>query len=164
MARVYIGIGSNVGDRHAHVDLARQALAALDRTELVAFSPVYETEPVGPLPQGAYLNAAAALDTELDPYDLLDALRSIEQQTGREPTERREKWGPRTLDLDILLFGDRVLSRDELIVPHPMMHDRWFVLKPLADIAPKAVHPLLEMTVEELLKYVEQGKTVEPRE
>ena len=157
MTRVFIGIGSNVGDRRGHIELARRELAKLERTELRGFSPVYETEPVGPVAQGAYLNAAAELETRLDPFELLDGLAAIERQAGRLPQDKRVKWGPRTLDLDILLYGDRVISGDELVVPHPMMHERWFVLKPLTDLDPGAVHPLLEMTVGDLLKYVEKG-------
>lgn len=157
MASVFIGIGSNLGDRSAYLRLAERRLAGLDRTRLVAMSRVYETQPVGPVPQGKYLNAVAKLDTRLDPYELLDALEEIEQQAGRPPRHERVKWGPRTLDLDILLYGDRVISSDELVVPHPMMHERWFVLKPLADLDAGAVHPLLEMTVGELLSYLNQS-------
>jgi len=150
MERVFIGIGANLGNRAANI-----ALAALDDTELAAMSPVYETDPVGPVPQEKYLNAAAELRTELDPYDLLDALCAIEQQAGRSPESQRVKWGPRQLDLDILLFGSRVISSDELVVPHPMMHERWFVLKPVCDIDAGVVHPLLEMTVGDLLANLE---------
>jgi len=155
MERVFIGIGANLGNRAANIEAARDALAALDDTELAAMSPVYETDPVGPVPQEKYLNAAAELRTELDPYDLLDALCAIEQQAGRSPESQRVKWGPRQLDLDILLFGSRVISSDELVVPHPMMHERWFVLKPLCDIDAGVVHPLLEMTVGDLLANLE---------
>lgn len=157
MTRVFIGIGSNVGDRAAYIELARRELAALPGTSLVRFSAVYETEPVGPVAQGAFLNAAAELNTSLDPFELLDEIVRIEQLAGRPPEERRVKWGPRTLDLDILLFGSRVISHDELVVPHPMMHERWFQLKPLADLDPAVVHPVLEMTVGDLLKEVERG-------
>ena len=156
MARVFIGIGSNLGDRAAHLDRACQALATLPRTRLAARSEAYETEPVGPIPQGRYLNAAALIETDLDPYDLLDALHAVERDEGREPDSQRTKWGPRTLDLDILLYDQRVISSDELVVPHPLLHERWFALKPLADLDPKTVHPLLEMTVGELLSYIEQ--------
>ena len=165
MTKVFIGIGSNLGDRTAYIKRACDGMAALERTELVAVSSVYETDPVGPLEQGKYLNAVAQLDTGLEPYDLLDGLVLIEEQAGRELPFQRTKWGPRTLDLDILLFGDRVISGDELVVPHPMMHERWFVLKPLAELDPTAVHPLLEMTVDEILTYVERGlvQTSSPR-
>ncbi len=157
MTRVFIGIGSNVGDRQAWIELARRELAALPSTRLARFSSVYETAPVGPVQQGAFLNAAAELETALDPFDLLDALAAIEGKAGRESREQRIKWGPRVLDLDILLFGNRVISQDELVVPHPMMHERWFVLKPLAELDPDVVHPLLEMRIGELLKYLDQG-------
>ena len=157
MAKVFVGIGSNLGDRAAHLTLARDELAALPRTKLVAFSPIYETAPVGSVPQGPYLNAAARLDTELDPYDLLDALHAIEAKAGREPPQRRRKWGPRVLDLDILLYDHRVISSDELVVPHPLLHERWFALRPLADLDPKLVHPVLEMTIGDLLLYLEQN-------
>lgn len=155
MTSVYIGIGTNMGDRTGHMDFARRELGRLPKTRLAAFSGVYETEPVGPVPQGPFLNAAAKLVTTLDPYDLLDALHAIEARSGRGG--ERVRWGPRTLDLDILLYGDRVISSDELVIPHPMMHERWFVLRPLADLDASAVHPALEMTVGELLSYVEQG-------
>ncbi len=160
MTRVFVGIGSNVGDRQAHIERARQGLAGLAQTQVVRISDVYETEPVGPVPQGPFLNAVAEVTTGLDPFDLLDGLASIEQEAGRTPVERRQKWGPRTLDLDILLFGDRVLSSDELVVPHPMMHERWFVLKPLCDLDAGVVHPVLEMTVGELLAHVENGRHI----
>lgn len=157
MTSVFIGIGSNVGDRAAYMRLAQERLAELDRTRLIAVSKMYETEPVGPVPQGQYLNAVAKLNTQLDPYELLDALDVIEQQAGRPPRDERTKWGPRTLDLDILLYGSRVISSDELVVPHPMMHERWFVLKPLAELDAAVVHPLLEMTAGELLSYLDHG-------
>lgn len=156
MTKVCIGIGSNVGDREAHLAAARRGLEALPRTRLLAFSDAIETEPVGPVPQGRYLNAAALIETSLSPHDLLAGLRNIEAGQGRPAVEQREKWGPRTLDLDILLFGDRIISDDVLEVPHPLMHDRLFVLRPLAQIAPDVVHPVLEMTVQALLDDLEQ--------
>jgi len=143
-------------DREAHLDLARRRLAQMDQTSLIAFSPAYETDPVGPIPQGRFLNAVAELDTTLEPEPLMRSLREIETESGRPATGQRVKWGPRTLDLDILLYDQQVISGDDLVVPHPMMHERWFVLKPLCDLDPRAVHPLLQMTVGELLKYLEQ--------
>ena len=160
MARAFIGVGSNLGDRQATLASARQALSRLPQTTLTDWSNVYETEPVGPVEQGKYLNAAAALETALEPAVLLGHLSEIEQRSGRSPQDQRIKWGPRTLDLDVLLFDDLVVSEDDLVIPHPLMHERWFVLKPLADLDAGAVHPLLEMTVGELLKYVEQDGQV----
>jgi 2-amino-4-hydroxy-6-hydroxymethyldihydropteridine diphosphokinase len=155
MTRVCIGIGTNVGDRHGHLAQARRAIAALPQTGGPAFSDSYETAPVGPIEQGDFLNAAAVIETDLPPRDLLAHLREIEQQAGRAPQSQRVKWGPRPLDLDILLFGDLILDNDDLTIPHPHMHERWFVLKPLADVAPNAVHPRLKTTVAELLRQVE---------
>lgn len=147
MVQALIGIGSNLGDRAAHIEFSRNALAELPDSTLTAFSSIHETAPVGPVRQGAYLNAAAALDTSLDPHALLEHLRRIEQQAGRV---RHERWGPRTLDLDILLYDDRVIDTDTLTVPHPHMHERAFVLDPLCEIAPDAQHPTLNKSVRQL--------------
>jgi len=156
MKNVFIGIGSNLGDRQGYIDLAKLRLGELPQTTLTGFSAVYETEPVGPIEQGAYLNAAAQLDTQLSPGELLGELAGIEQQTGRPGVEQRVKWGPRTLDLDILMYGDLVLSENDLMIPHPKMHERDFALRPLADMDAQAVHPVLQMTIEELLKRNQQ--------
>jgi 2-amino-4-hydroxy-6-hydroxymethyldihydropteridine diphosphokinase len=153
MPYALIGIGSNLGDRAAHLDHARCALAVIPQTTLLAFSDVYETEPVGPAGQSPYLNAAASLDTELDPEALLAHLRAIEHSAGRV---RHERWGPRTLDLDLLLYDDRILHTDDLTVPHPRMTERWFVLKPLADIAPDTLHPIANKSIAQLLADLEQ--------
>lgn len=161
MARVFVSIGSNLGNRRYHVDFAEKHLSDLPKTRLLGVSPVYETDPVGPIGQDKFLNAVAELESDLDPHDLLDHLNQIEQTAGRAELSQRLKWGPRTLDLDILLYGDRVISTDNLIVPHPLMHERWFVLKPLSDLSPATVHPLLEMTVGELLHYIEDPDNTE---
>jgi 2-amino-4-hydroxy-6-hydroxymethyldihydropteridine diphosphokinase len=158
MGRAYVGIGSNLGNRQQYVETARREMARLPGTELVAFSTVIETDPVGPVPQGKFLNAAAGLETTLSPRALLEALAAIEAGTGRQPRQHRPPWGPRTLDLDILLYDERVISDDRLVIPHPLMHERRFVLQPLAEIAPEAVHPVLEMTVAELLKDLDRIK------
>ena len=143
----YVGLGSNLGDREKHIGIARGALAALPRTRLVAFSSSHRTAPVGPGTQGEYLNAAAVIQTELLPREVLDHLLAIEQSAGRL---RGEKWGPRTLDLDLILYGDQVIDEPGLHVPHPRMHQRRFVLDPLAEIAPRMMHPLLKRTVQQL--------------
>lgn len=156
MARVFIGIGSNLGDRQAHMELARQQLAQLPDTQLIAFSTIIETQPVSHIPQGKYLNAAAELRTSLSPLELHKALVHIESLAGRPSLSTRLKWGPRTLDLDILLYDDRIISSGPLMVPHPLMHERQFVLKPLAELDPNLVHPILEMTIGELLHYLQK--------
>lgn len=133
--QVFVGIGSNVGDRAAHVAHALQQMAALPQTTLVQRSQVIQTEPVGPPGQGPYLNAVAELRTMLAPAVLLDALLAIERQRGRDRT-REVRFGPRTLDLDILLYGDWQVDDPHLRIPHPRMPERPFVLVPLAEIAP----------------------------
>ncbi|HTJ76231.1 MAG TPA: 2-amino-4-hydroxy-6-hydroxymethyldihydropteridine diphosphokinase [Acidimicrobiales bacterium] len=126
--RAYLGLGSNLGDRGQHL---RTAVAALP--DVVAVSPVYETEPVGGPPgQSPYLNVVVALDTTLSPRQLLDAGRRLEAAAGRV---RTEKDGPRTLDVDVLLVGDLTVHEPDLVVPHPRMWQRRFVLAPLADLA-----------------------------
>lgn len=135
MERVYIGLGSNLADPLAQLRSALAALAALPQTSLASQSSFYASDPLGPADQPRYVNAVAALDTDLSPLELLDALQTIELEQGR--MRKAERWGPRTLDLDILLFGERQLAEPRLTVPHYHMHARAFVLYPLAEIAPQ---------------------------
>jgi len=145
----YVALGSNVGDRRATIE---GALAALDESpgvRVIGSSELRRTAPVGgPAGQDDYLNGAAMLRTSLAPHGLLDVLLAIEARFGRR---RLERWGPRTLDLDLLLYDDAVIDSAHLIVPHPRMHERRFVLEPLCDIAPDAPHPSLGLTVRQLL-------------
>ncbi len=130
--RAFLGLGSNLGDRWAHL---RAAVAGLP--DVVAVSAVYETEAVGGPPgQGPYLNAVVELDTELSPRRLLDVGRRLEESAGRV---RSERWGPRSLDVDVLLVGDLAVDEADLKVPHPRLWERAFVLAPLADLAPELV-------------------------
>ena len=134
MADAYLGLGSNLGDREA---MLRAAIAALDATpgvRVTAVSSLYETPPWGPVPQGPYLNACVALDTTLSPRELLRLCLAIERDHGRE---RAVRWGPRTLDIDLLLYGDETIDEEGLMVPHPRMTERAFVLVPMAEIAPE---------------------------
>lgn len=137
MERVYIGLGSNLAEPREQLRGALRALAAISLTRLVAVSSLYVSDPLGPPDQPRYNNAVAVLDTELAPIELLDALQAIERAQGRE--RKAERWGPRTLDLDILLFGDRKLDEPRLTVPHYHLHARAFVLYPLAEVAPEAL-------------------------
>ena len=129
MTRAYVGVGANLGDREATI---RAAVAALPG--VVAISELRETEPVGVVDQPPFLNGAVALDTELDPRALLDVLLAIERELGRE---RRERWGPRTIDLDLLLYGEERIEEPGLTVPHPRLHERRFALEPLLDLDPE---------------------------
>jgi 2-amino-4-hydroxy-6-hydroxymethyldihydropteridine diphosphokinase len=133
--RAYLGLGTNLGDRRAHL---RAAVAALP--DVVAVSPVYETDPVGgPAGQGPYLNLVVALETERSPRELLDLAHSLEDAAGRV---RKERDGPRTLDVDVLLVGDLCIDEPDLVVPHPRLWQRRFVLAPLADLADGSVRRL----------------------
>lgn len=154
--RVYLGMGSNLGDRAAHLDFAVAAMGRLPGTRVVAVSSVIETAPVGPIEQGAYLNGAIAIETELSPRELLGALQSLERTRGRD-RRAEARWGPRTLDLDILVYADLVLDEPGLTIPHPRGHQRRFVLGPLAELAPELVLPGQRRTVAELLGRLDDG-------
>lgn len=136
--RVYIGLGSNLEEPRRQVESGFDELAGLDGSELTARSPLYRSAPMGPRDQPDYVNAVAALETTLHPLDLLHALQSVENLHGRE---RGVRWGPRTLDLDILLYGTAVIHTAVLTVPHPGLRDRAFVLRPLTDLNPDLALP-----------------------
>lgn len=129
----FVALGSNLGDRAAHLALGRDGLAALPDTELVAASAIEETAPLGPVAQAPYLNQMVLLRTRLDPHALLDGCRAIERRAGRE---RRERWGPRTLDLDIVRMSDRVVQDPDLAIPHPELPHRSFWQRELAELMP----------------------------
>jgi 2-amino-4-hydroxy-6-hydroxymethyldihydropteridine diphosphokinase len=145
----FVALGSNLGDRSAHLRAGRAALSELPDTGLVASSRVYETAPVGPPPQGAYLNAVVQLHTLLPARELLAAMLAIEKVEGRRREVDGERWGPRTLDLDLLLYGDSRVDEDGLRVPHPRLHERAFVLEPLCELAGERTHPVLGDTLRE---------------
>ncbi len=148
---VFIGFGSNVGNRLDFCDRAVTLLSLLPHSQVIAVSSLYETEPVpdaGAPGEGWFLNGVVQLETDVTPLSLLTICREIERSLGRDPEHRS---GPRTLDLDILLYGDRVIREHELAVPHPRLHLRRFVLEPLVEIEPTLVHPELKQTVSQLL-------------
>lgn len=156
MTTAYIGLGSNLGDRMATLRTAVLRLETLGR--IAGISSLYETEPIGYLEQPPFLNAVVALDTELAPGELLSALLRIERDLGRK---RSFPNAPRTLDLDLLLVDDLVLDIPELTLPHPRLHERAFVLVPLAELAPEMVHPGSGQTVRDLVRPLRLAAGVE---
>lgn len=157
MAIAYIGIGSNLGDRKANCIKAVKEIA--DRGVIVRKqSSLYETEPWGVKDQPRFINMVAEIETDIGPEELLRLLKSVEKDLGRQNTSR---WGSRVIDLDILLYDDLVLAKAELQIPHPLMHQRDFVLMPLVEIAPDKIHPVLKRTIKELLSEL---KTTTPKD
>ena len=147
MTRAYVGLGANLGPREVTLLRAADLLAAADGVEVVAVSQLRETEPVGLVEQPPFLNGAVAIDTSLPPRALLDLLLEIERSLGRV---RGERWGPRTIDLDLLAYGDERVEEEGLHVPHPRLHERRFALEPLAELDPELEIPGLG-TVSELI-------------
>ncbi len=143
---VFLGLGSNVGDRAANLKVAAD-LIAKNVGKIAKKSHLYETQPWGNTDQESFLNQVIMINTTLDPRDLLEKISKIERELGRE---RREKWGPRPLDIDILFYGKRVIRDKGLEIPHPELHKRAFVLVPLMEIAPELEHPILKKQVDEL--------------
>ncbi|MFP8878880.1 MAG: 2-amino-4-hydroxy-6-hydroxymethyldihydropteridine diphosphokinase [Myxococcota bacterium] len=159
--KVYVALGSNLGDREAHLAAALDGLRDSVGIDLIRVSPVFETDPVGPPPQGPYLNAVAQVRSRLAPRELLERLLEIEALQGRTRGHHRD--GARTLDLDLLLFGDRVIDEQGLEIPHPRLHTRPFVLEPLRSLAAETVHPVLGETIEALAARVHDPDAVRPR-
>ena len=156
MAIAYIGLGSNVGDRFANLFDALGLL--INESVLKKVSSVYRTEPQGYEQQPDFLNCVVEVDTNMEPTHLLRDVKDIEKLMGREATFRN---GPRLIDLDILLYGDEVIDDPELIVPHPRLHERAFMLVPLCEIAPDIVHPVLHKTIREIFQGLKDGGVVE---
>jgi 2-amino-4-hydroxy-6-hydroxymethyldihydropteridine diphosphokinase len=151
----FLGLGSNLGDRAAALNGAIAALGQAPGVVVRSVSSFHETEPVGgPADQGMFLNAAAVLETTLDPFALLKILQEIEARFGRARTVH---WGERTLDLDLLLFGDQIIDTPELSVPHPRFTTRRFVLAPLAEVAPTTIDPVTKRTIAEILAELNAG-------
>lgn len=138
MTRAYVGLGANLGNREETLQRAVSLLTAAEGVEVLAVSELSETDPVGVVDQPRFLNGAVAVETTLSARGLLDALLAIEQSLGRE---RVERWGPRTIDLDLLLYGDEIVDEPGLRVPHPRLHERRFALEPLAELDPELVIP-----------------------
>jgi len=144
---VYLGMGSNLGPREKQLKRAIGELASLPQTEVLNLSSLYETEPVGVKEQPLFLNLVMVLRTEIPPEELLQQLKGIESRMGRGKGRR---WGPRPIDLDILLYDHLILNSPRLVIPHPRMHQRLFVLLPLAELAPQLIHPVLGKRIGQL--------------
>ncbi|MFH1640053.1 MAG: 2-amino-4-hydroxy-6-hydroxymethyldihydropteridine diphosphokinase [Chloroflexota bacterium] len=150
METVYLGMGSNLGNREANLARALELLS--DKIKLDKTSRIYDTEPVGKVDQPRFLNMVCRMHTLLSPVELLMLVKDIEREMGRIPATERNS--PRMIDIDILFFGNRIINTGQLVIPHPALTSRAFVLVPLAEIAPKLVHPVSRKTVSELLKGV----------
>jgi 2-amino-4-hydroxy-6-hydroxymethyldihydropteridine diphosphokinase len=153
--RVYLALGTNLGDRLANLATLQNALPP--QVRVLAASPVYETPPWGYLDQPAFLNQVLEAETELSPQELLDTLKRLEVEMGRQSTIR---YGPRLIDVDILFYDNLVLESDRLVIPHPRLDERAFVLVPMADLAPGFIHPVSGESIEQLLDKVDRGGIV----
>ena len=147
-ARAFIGAGANLGEPVRQIRQAQDALQKSPGIKFLGASSLYRTQPVGPVEQPPFINAVFSLEPEIGPQELLSLLLEIEQKMGRV---RKERWGPRVIDLDLLFFGGEIIKEQGLEVPHPRLHERRFVLAPLVEIAPGFVHPVIKKSVSELL-------------
>ncbi|MGA2316681.1 MAG: 2-amino-4-hydroxy-6-hydroxymethyldihydropteridine diphosphokinase [Thermodesulfobacteriota bacterium] len=154
----YIGIGSNLGDKLHHCEKAISEILKIDRHKLLAKSSLFKTQPIGYTSQNWFVNGVIKIETDLEAPELLRTLKTIESQLGRTETFR---WGPRTIDLDILFLDDIEIHTEELQIPHPLIQDRQFVLIPLAEIDRNFIHPVLKKTVQELLNNFKEDQGVE---
>lgn len=157
-SNVFIALGTNQGDRERNLLRAVAEIGKLPQTRITALSGFYDTEPVGPVEQPNFLNAVIRVETSLTPRGLLTELQRIETEVFRR--KRDVHWGPRSLDLDILLYGDLILDDEGLVIPHPRLNERRFVLVPLAEIAPAVIHPGMGSRADELLRSLPPGERV----
>jgi 2-amino-4-hydroxy-6-hydroxymethyldihydropteridine diphosphokinase len=155
----YVGVGSNLGDKALNCRCAIERMNRLPTCHVQALSGLFRTEPQGVTGQDWFINCVTQLTTTLSPFQLLEALSIIEYTMGRR---RKKRWDARIIDLDILLFGQQIIRSQDLIIPHPLLHKRRFVLKPLAQLAPDLVHPILNVPIRGLLSKLPERPSVEP--
>ena len=158
MSVAYLGVGSNLGNRRANIKKAISILKNNPRVKIREISSLYETLPVGGPRQGPFLNCAIKIETSLSPRELLIFLKDTESQAGRRPSKVR--WGPRVIDLDILLYGNKVVSQPDLKIPHPRLAERAFALKPLAEISPLTRHPVLKKRIKRIYENHKEHKKI----
>ena len=149
MNKITIAIGSNLGDRYENIRRANELIQSSGEIRILRESGIYETDPVGGPPQGKFLNAVWEAETKSGARRVLNQLLKIEKKLGRKRSQKNE---PRTIDLDLLFFGDEIIQDKDLTIPHPRLHERLFVLKPLSDLNPDRIHPTLKKTITELLE------------
>ena len=149
--RIYLSLGTNLGNREMNLEAVKESLPP--EVKILDCSPVYQTEPWGYLDQPDFLNQVLAIETSLSPTELLEYIKDIEEKIGRKPSVR---FGPRIVDIDILFFGDRIILEEDLIIPHPRIRDRAFVLVPMADLDPDLIYPGSDFSISELLTFVDQ--------
>lgn len=154
----YIAIGSNVGNKHLRCQKAISQILKVDHHKLLAQSSFYKTQPFGYLAQDWFINGVIKIETDLEPHQLLGSLKAIESDLGRRKSFR---WGPREIDLDLLFYDDEEIQSEDLVLPHPHLHERQFVLIPLAEIDPHLVHPVLKKTIQEILNDLKEDQGVE---
>lgn len=158
MAIAYLGLGSNIGERETNLNNAIAKLSEVPGIQVTKISSRYETKPYGKTDQPDFMNMAIEVDTNLTPLDLLETVLGVEHELGRV---RNEVWGPRNIDIDVLLYEELELQLSDLKVPHPEMHLRSFVIDPLYEIAPKREHPTLKMTVEKIKEQLDKGQSAD---
>jgi len=155
MSVVYLGLGSNIGDREAHIDAALRLIS--ERYKIRKKSHLYHTEPVGYPDQEWFLNCVVEIETDVDPKHLLSSIQSMERTLGRVKTVKN---GPRIIDIDILFYGDQVMKTKNLVIPHPLLQERLFVLQPMMDLDPGFVHPVFKKSIKELFENHPKDKKV----